>query len=359
MGTKTTAMLLLGALALAAPARAQDDGGWDEGPEGESGGGPGDGPSTLDSYPQSAVDRPLTITREALQFAAPLEGSFRLTARWDTAVFTETTASGLGASLTVTSWSNLFSFGVDTGEFVGRLVLPLGYLRSSVSPMPTTGSGASDQAELGNVELEGYASIVLGPEHRLLIGGGVALPTATDQPCETGACGAAGAIVRQISWAATFRNAAAWGNQAFTLWPGVDYTLGIPWVLVHATAAVPIFFPTNSRIGGGPLVQHGNVDLMLSLEVSGAVRIVDVVDVGAAFLAWALPSGVGYSPGAGYSPDLGQTALSFFVQTDPELDVPVTGGAEFILDLDETWGPTGDPGKFWGLRFWLGGRFDL
>ncbi len=362
MRAPTVCLIVLGALALATPVRAQDDDGGDgDGASGDAGQPPvtAGGVFTQESYPQAEVDRPLTLAQGAIAFGAPADGSFRLSAQWDTAVFTETAASGLGTAVNVTSWSNLFSFELDTGDFVGRVVLPLGYLRSALSPAPATGSGASDQAELGNVELEGYASIVLGAEHRLLIGGGVALPTATDQPCDSGACSGTGAIVRQISWVATFRNAPAWANQAFTLWPSVDYTLGVPWVLVHASAAIPIFFPTSSRIGGGPIVQHGNVDLMLSLDVSGAVRIVNVVDVGASFLAWALPSGVGYSPGPGRTIDLGQTALSFFVRTDPELDVPVNGGAEFILDLDNSWGPTGDTGKFWGLRFWLGGRFDV
>jgi hypothetical protein len=97
---------------------------------------------------------------------------------------------------------------------------------------------------------------------------------------------------------------------------------------------------------------------MMQLDVSGAVRIVDIVDVGVGLLAWALPSGAGYTRGT-VAPDLGQTALSFFVRTDPELDAPVMGGAEFILDLDNSWGPTGDNGKFWGLRLFIGGRFDV
>ena len=314
---------------VAASARAQD--GWSE---------PTDASDTGTS----------AYTRAPHAFGAPADGAIRIAPRWDTFVFT-TSTDAAGFRTTFDAWANLFGADVDIGEALFRLRVPVGYFANT-----TSAGGMSrryDQAELGNVELEGYADIPLGPEHRLLIGGGLAAPTATDPACGGVGCSSNGYITRAFSWASSFRNAPAWADQSFTVYPAIEYTLGVPWVLVRAIGSIPIFFPTSSDVGG-PL-RRGNVELMMQLDVSGAVRIVDVVDVGVSFLGFALPSGAGMAG----NPDLGQTAMTFFVQTDPELDFPITGGAEFILNLDNAWGPTGDSGKFWGLHFHLGGRFDL
>lgn len=330
---------LVGAAVLAlastvtASARAQD--GWVE-------------PS--DASDASADTSTSAYTQAPHAFGAPADGAIRISPRWDTFVFTSSQNAGF-ASFTTDVWANVFGADVDIGEAVFRLHVPLGYFATSASGGGT--SRRSDQAELGNVELEGYADIPLGPEHRLLLGGGVALPTGTDPACSGAGCSSNGYIVRGFSWASSFRNAPAWMDQSFTVYPGIEYVLGIPWVLIRVIGSVPIFFPTSSDVGG-PL-RRGNVELMFQLDMSGAVRIVDIVDVGVSFLGFALPSGAGLAG----NPDLGQTAMTFFVQTDPELDFPITGGAEFILNLDNSWGPTGDTGKFWGLHLHVGGRFDL
>jgi hypothetical protein len=336
----------------ASPARAQDgEGGGDDGgdalaPPSDYGGGV----YTQEAYPQAAPLRPIA-------FGAPAAGTIRIMPRWDNYVFTEHAPVGALGTFDVNIWTTTFGVDIDIGDAVFRATVPLGYERVSTSGGTGTGGG-SDQAELGNVLLEGLANIDLGSrEQRLLIGGGVAVPTATDQACASGTgCSGRGNGVRQIAWAVSFRNAPAWTEQALTIWPSIEYRLGVPWFLFAANGTIPVFFPINSQLGG-PLLR-GNVELMLALDVSGAVRIVNVVDVGVSFLAWALPSGAGYTRGT-VSPDLGQTALSFFVRTDPELDVPVFGGAEFILNLDNSWGPTGDTGKLWGLRLFIGGRFDV
>ncbi len=285
-------------------------------------------------------------------FGAPADGVVRFSPRWDTIVFTEGRSLFGGGTGSTTSWASLFSLEVDLGFLVLRAIVPFsfGHLSNTVAGRTMN----DDQAELGNLTFEGYANIELGPEHRLLVGGGIALPTATDQRCGSFSEGCIrGPLVRTIAWVTSFRSAAAWADQSFSIVPTAEYRLGIPWFLFSAIGAIPVFIPTDSRLGG-PLAR-GNVELMLALDVSGAVRIVNIVDVGISFLAWAMPSGAGMMG----NPDLGQTALSFFVRTDPELDAPITGGAEFILDLDNSWGPTGDNGKFWGLRLFIGGRFDV
>lgn len=304
------------------------------------------------SVAEETTDGASAYTETPHAFGAPPAGTIRIAPRWDTFVFTSTQSAGF-ASFTTDVWANVFGVDADIGEAVFRLHVPLGYYA-------VTGSGGgmsvrSDQAELGNVELEGYADIPLGSEHRLLIGGGLALPTSTDPACGNPGCSGLGAGVRAVSWAASFRNAPAWAEQSFGIYPQIEYTLGVPWVLVRAVGSIPLLIPTESHVGGGGVLRRGNVELLMQLDVSGAVRIVDVVDVGVSFLGWAQPSGAGVAG----NPDLGQTAMTFFVQTDPELDFPITGGAELILNLDNSWGPTGDSGKFWGLHFHLGGRFDL
>lgn len=301
---------------------------------------------------EEATDGTSAYTSTPRAFGAPPDGSIRIAPRWDTFVYTGSQDAGF-ASYTTDVWVNVFGADVDIGEAVFRLNVPLGYYA-------LTGRGGgmsvrSDQAELGNVELEGYADIPIGPEHRLLIGGGLALPTSTDPYCASPGCNGRGAAVRLGSWVTSFRNAPAWAEQSFGIYPQIEYTLGVPWVLVRAVGSIPLLIPTNSDLGGGLVLHRGNVELMMQLDVSGAVRIVEAVDVGVSFLGWAQPSGAGVAG----NPDLGQTAMTFFVQTDPALDFPITGGAEFILNLDNAWGPTGDDGKYWGLHLHVGGRFDL
>jgi hypothetical protein len=295
---------------------------------------------------------------QGLTFSPPAEPehAYRLTLRWDTVAFGETVSIFAGDRTTLTSWTNVLAAQLDMGSAVLRLAVPLAYLRSS-STGGVVGPRSSDQAELGNLELEALADLELGGEHRLLIGGGVALPTATDQRTESDL---GGFLIRTLSWAASFRNYPAWADQSFTVWPTAEYRFASEWVLFSAAGAMPILFPTSSRVGGGPLAR-GNVEVMLTLDVAVAVRILEIVDVGASFLGWALPSGAGYDPdgiGPRETPDLGQTAVTLFVRTDEALDLPVGGGFEMILNLDESWGPTGDEGKFWGARIFLTGTID-
>ena len=306
---------------------------------------------------------PATTSAQGLSFtpgAAPT-GAYRFTARWDTYAHGQTATSGAApavSSTTITAWTNVLSAQLDLGAMVLRTALPLAYARRATrtTVLGTSTESSDDQAELGNVGLEGLASIDLGsPEQRLLIGGGIALPTATDQRRD--AFDVRGLLVRQVAWRTSFRNAAAWAEQSFTLWPSIEYRYAGPWVLVSVQGSIPIFLPTHSDVGG-PLAR-GMAEVMLALDVSGAVRIEDVVDVGASLMTWAMPSGAGYHPGGGSgTPDLGQVAASIFVRTDDALDLPVGGGAEMIFNLDNEWGPTGDDGKFWGFRIFVSGRFD-
>lgn len=293
-------------------------------------------------------------------FEAPAPGGARLGVAYDEYVQTtgrHLVAPDLTFDDTRTWWAQLVVGELDLGEAVIRAALPLAYYVDSTSG---TVSSHYDQAELGNVELEGHASIDLdlgSNDHRLLIGGGVALPTATDQPCV--GCGWAGAVVRLGAWQSSFRNAAAWADRALTIWPSVEYRYGGSAVLVTAAGTVAVFFPVDSAVGGPQPLARGMVELMLALDVSAALRIAEIVDVGLAFLAWALPSGAGYRDLVGITPDLGQTALTFFVRTDPALAEPVFAGAEMIFDLDPEWGPTGELGRVWGLRVLVGVRFDV
>lgn len=298
----------------------------------------------------SVDDAAASSASSAYGFGAPAEGVIRFAPRWDTFIFTQGQSSGAGSS-TLTSWANLFSLEVDLGFLVLRGIVPLGFIHSSST---TAGiSTSDDQAELGNLTFEGYANVALGPEHRLLLGGGIALPTATDPRCSGSFSCIRGPIVRAISWISSFRGAPLWAEQSFSIVPTAEYRLAVPWVLFSAIGSIPIFIPTDSNTGG-PL-GRGNVELMLALDVSGAVRIVNIVDAGISFLGWAMPSGAGLMG----NPDLGQTALTFFVRTDPELDSPVNGGVEFIVNLDNGWGPTGETNRYWGLHLWVGARFDV
>lgn len=284
-------------------------------------------------------------------------GAYRITPRWDTYVFSQGDSSAITETRT-TSWANVFSMQADLGALVVRLAIPISYAetttRATVLGVSTTSH--DDQAELGNIGAEALANIDLGtPDQRLLIGGGLALPTATDQlPSDRSQI--RGLLTRAVAWRSSFRNAAAWQEHSFTLWPTAEYRLSVPWVLFTAEVALPLFIPTNSRVGG-PLLR-GNVELMFTFDVTGAVRILDVVDVGASFLAWALPSGAGYEDAAGGRPDLGQTAITLFVRTDDALDAPIGGGFEMIFNLDEDWGPTGDDNRFWGAHIFLTAKID-
>jgi hypothetical protein len=272
--------------------------------------------------------------------------------RWDTYAFGENIDGVGGARTNLTSWANVFSGQLDFNQWVVNVAVPVGFAHLNTTALG--GSSTDDQAELGNIELEGFADIDLGPEHRLLIGGGIALPTATDQ-LTVGATGTfRGQVVRTVAWATSFRNPAAWADQSFGLWPSASYRFASEWVLVTATGSIPFFFPTNSDVGG-PVLHRGNVEMMLTIDVAAAVRIVDIVDAGVSFLGWAMPSGAG----AMGNPDLGQTAATIFVRTDDALDLPVGGGFEMIFNLDNGWGPTGDSGKLWGAHIFLYGRFDV
>jgi hypothetical protein len=282
-------------------------------------------------------------------------GAARITPRWDTYLFSTSTGRG-GASSTITPWTNVFSVEADIETFVLDVAVPLSWVDISVD-LGALGSTHTNQAELGNIVLEGFADIDVGAEHRLLIGGGVALPTATDQlGSGTGGGGGfgAGPLVRLLAWSTSFRNAAAWQDQSFGLWPELRYRFASQWFLFTATGSIPLYIPTNSMVGGAVL-HRGNVELMLSLDVAGAVRVVEAIDIGLSFLGWALPSGAG----AMGNPDLGQTALTFFVRTDDALDAPIGGGAEFVFNLDNSWGPSSDANKLWGMHFFLYGRFDV
>lgn len=303
--------------------------------------------------------------------AMPPSGVTRITPRWDNYLFTGNHTEALaGGTSDVggTLWASALSVTADFRDFVLAMNIPLAFTHQWFStniPLVGTTTNYSDQAELGNIELEGFANIDLGPEHRLLIGGGLALPTATDQ---VNPMSGRGFLTRQAAFHTAFRNPAAWADQAFTLWPTASYRYAIDWLLVHATGAIPIFFPTHGDYGsavvgppggffapGEAAIGRGNVELMLTLEVGAAVRLGNLVDVGASFLGWALPSATGVRG----NPDLGQTALAFSVRTDEALDFPLGAGFEWILDLDNAWGPSGGDRRFWGANFYVYGHFDV
>ncbi len=284
-------------------------------------------------------------------------GAYRITPRWDTYVFSGGTSSGFIETRT-TSWANVFSAQLDLGGLVARIAIPIGYFATDARTtlLGVTTSSHGDQAELGNISLEALADIdVVSGDHRLLIGGGLALPTATD-PFPSDRSQFRGLATRALAWRSSFRNPSAWQEHSLTIWPTAEYRLAIPWVLFSAAVALPIFIPTNSRVGG-PLLR-GNVEMMVTVDVTGAVRILDIIDVGGSFLAWALPSGAGYNyPGGGH-PDLGQTALTLFVRTDDALDSPIGGGLEMIFNLDDDWGPTGSDSRYWGAHIYVTARID-
>ena len=154
---------------------------------------------------------------------------------------------------------------------------------------------------------------------------------------------------RLTAWRTSFREAAAWMEGSFALWPSAEYRYASDWVLFTTSAAMPIVLPMDSN--GGAL-GRGLVEVMVSGDVTGAVRFVDTVDVGVSLLAWALPSGLETSR------DIGQTALTLFVRTDDQLDFPVGGGLEMIFNLDDEWGPTGGDGRYWGAHIFLTARID-
>lgn len=285
----------------------------------------------------------------------PASGRVRVSVGWDGVLHTGSDtvvaiSAGFGPTaypLTFVSWSNVLTGSVDTGDALFRAVVPQTYLVIDGPPVSPVGG---DQAELGNVELEGLANVDVGAEHRLLVGGGVALPTATDQ--------GRGAQFRLVAWETSFRDAPLWVDQALTVWPTLDYRFAIPWLWVSALVTVPVFFPL-ARDGGPQPLSRGRVEVMVEVDAAAALRILDTVDVGVAFLAWTLPTGADRDPRSPPWIDLAQTALTLSVRSDPLLDAPVFGGAEMIFDLDGRWGPTGAPGKLWGLHAFFGGRLDL
>lgn len=283
-------------------------------------------------------------------FAAPARDTYRVTLRWDSTFHVDDVSSRV-------TWANTLSVQADLSTVVLRTAVPLAYL----SALRFSG----DQAELGDASLEALANVELGPEHRLLIGGGVALPTATDP---SGHCRDAGGLSfycpyggteRAQAWAMGFRNPAAWTDHALTLTPSLEYTLGVPWFLLNVVAQVPIFFPTDSSYGGSIAHAHGDVDVLLSLEAYAALRIVDVVDVGAGFAGLASPSSWATCSHCATLPD-SIAALTVFVRTDPTLASPVGGGAELVYDLTEGyawWVGTLDP--IWAIRLFVEGRIDV
>jgi hypothetical protein len=300
-------------------------------------------------------------------------GEARITPRWDNYLFTGNHTDNVAMlDSGGTVWASALSVQADFRTFVVNLSIPMAFLHTWATQHGLGGIGSftDDQFELGNIELEGYANIDIGAEHRLLIGGGLALPTATDQ-LNPGAPGSArtayGPNVRAAAWHTSFRNPAAWTDQAFTIWPTASYRFANEWLLVRANASIPIFFPTHGTYGaavivppdGWPVgetpVARGQVELMFAADVSGAIRLGNIVDIGASLMGWALPSGAGMRG----NPDLGQTAVSFFAQTDDALDFPLGAGFEWIVDLDDAWGPTGGDRRFWGAHFYIFGRIDV
>lgn len=294
----------------------------------------------------------------------------RITPRWDNYLFTgnhtENIAGGT-SDVGGTLWATGLSVQADFRTFVVAMNIPIAFTHTwFATNLPVVGSRSdySDQTELGNIQFEGFANIDLGAEHRLLIGGGIALPTATDQASPSSG---RGFFTRQAAFHSTFRNPAAWADQSFGIWPTATYRYAVDWLLVHATGSIPIFLPTHGDYGGAVLgtvnlwapgettVARGNVELMLNLEVGAALRLGNIVDVGASFLGWALPSASGMMG----NPDLGQTALALSVQTDDALDFPLGAGFEWILDLDNAWGPSGGDRRFWGAHAYVYGRFDV
>jgi hypothetical protein len=281
----------------------------------------------------------------------------RVTARWDTIPFGEGMDIGGGAHTTINSWANLFSTQIDLDDVVLGLAVPLGYVSTSCSGGGPFGCGGGvSQAELGNVELEALGSVDLGEGRRLLIGGGVALPTATDQLTTSGLGGTTGWTVRTAAWATSVRNPAAWGDQSFAVWPEIAFRDAVPYFLLTATLSAPIFFPLHGSYGGAP-IYRGNAEVMIQADVAAALRIGDYVDIGASFLGFATPSATGTIGSTATT--VGQTAATLFVRTDDALDSPVGGGFEMILNLGPTWGPTGAPDRFWGAHIFLYARFDV
>ena len=325
---------------------------------------------------------PVTASAQDLGFGAHAmpTGYARITPRWDNYLFTGNHTDAVGAGGTVdtggTAWVSNFSVMADFRTFVVALSVPVAFTHTwqTTSNVPLlSGTRNDDQGELGNIELEGFANVDLGPEHRLLIGGGIALPTSTD-PLNAPTAGSPmtpiqtrGFFTRQAAWHTSFRNPAAWADQSFTIWPAATYRWASDWLVVNATAAIPIFLPTHGDYGGAVLgntatfapgetaIARGNVEMMMTVEVGAALRLGNIVDVGASFLGWALPSAAGVRG----NPDLGQTAIALSIRTDDALDFPLGAGFEWILDLDNAWGPTGGDRRFWGGHAYIYGRFDV
>lgn len=292
-----------------------------------------------------------TAPREApyASFGGPAPGRMRLVAQWDSVVADAVVRDGPVSVRHALFWGNLVTLGVDLGDVVVHATVPLAFQATPGFP-----------PELGNIEVEALGDVKIGPEHRLLIGGGLALPTATDpMPACSTSCSLNG-VTRMRTWAAVFRHAPAWSDQTFTLWPALSYTLGIPWFLLEVAGALPIFFPIEPHVGGPQPLARGQVEVMMTLEVAAALRVLQYVDVGASFLGWALPSAVGYRPAASGvpAPQSAQAAVTFFVRTDAQLDSPIGGGAELIYGFDAWDSTLVFLPQLWSARLFLTLRID-
>jgi hypothetical protein len=308
-----------------------------------------------------AAPEPQAAVQSGPPFAAPDTGHAWAAARIDSAIFVASNGGGVLSADTLT-------LQLDLGFAMFRADGSLGFAPDEAGHTRVAGS---------NLELSGLADIPIGPEHRLLIGGGMALPTArngvsacsplpTDTPCLRDAA------TRASAWAVGFRHAPAWADLSVTLWPELEYMLGIPWFLLHVDAAAPLFFPIvtdadGARWGGPQPLARGQVELMLTLELSAAIRLSTVVDIGATFLGWAIVTGLDAPAGCGSlcpdrHPQAAQGAISAFVRTDPQIDSPIGGSVELSYDLAPWWlstsvfSPTFQP---WALHFSLFGRFDI
>lgn len=303
-------------------------------------------------------------------FGAPAVGTLRLSAAWSSAfsvlaVYLEDGTLSFRHPTFV--MAHALSVSLDFGSLLVRGTLPFGYLSEWQRDI--------DNAEVGNASVEAYADVPLDPTQRLLLGGGLVMPSGTDPTC-LDPCSTTGMRVRTRAWQITVRDGAAWSDETVTLVPTVDYTLGIPWFLLHAAASVPIFFPIDPNIGGPQPAARGAVDVMPSLEIQAAVRVEHWVDVGASFLGWVIatvddataltpPPPTGVPVIVGWDRHVGQraqAALTAFVRTDPELDAPVGGALELLFDLD-AWHTT-EPfayrlGQSWSIQASLHGGLDV
>lgn len=307
---------------------------------------------------------PATPPPRPAAFAAPAVGQLRLAARWDTFLYV---GSASRYDPQVTQLANEMTLSLDFGSVLVRGTLPFAYANVPADV------DTIDRSEVGNTSLEGYANVALDTTQRLLIGGGVVLPTGTDPNCLSG-CTHQGMNVRTRAWQISFRDGALWADETVTVAPAIDYTLGIPWFLLHVVGSVPIFFPIDPDVGGPQPAARGAVDVMPSLDLSVALRIEHWIAIGASFLGWVIATVNENTP---TRPDVmvgtlvlpstrvgqyAQAAITGFVRTDPELDAPIGGEIEVIYDL-HSW-HTNAPfeaylGQTWSIHASIHGRFDV